>query len=232
MRCFAAAHDTHEGGPVPPQGPSLRQKSRSPQLFCKRLYPQYDHCAVLVAEGITSRLLNVIALFNGTLPFIAVQMQAFRVGEHLTLVFTKVMDELSRGLVDEDEETEPVNRAYWENRATKETVALADKILEVLHNFDANLALNYNKSYIGLKRNDAAYNFVTFKPIQNLIRLLVYLPQTDEVNDIVAAANFETLSYSSRGRCYRLQLRRDDIESKADILEELARRAYKRRGNV
>ena len=37
MRCFAAAHDTHEGGPVPPQGPSLRQKNRSPQLFCKRL---------------------------------------------------------------------------------------------------------------------------------------------------------------------------------------------------
>ena len=37
MRCFATAHDTHEGGPVPPQGPSLRQKSRSPQLFCKRL---------------------------------------------------------------------------------------------------------------------------------------------------------------------------------------------------
>ena len=38
MRCFATAHDTHEGGPVPPQGPSLRQKCRSPQLFCKRLH--------------------------------------------------------------------------------------------------------------------------------------------------------------------------------------------------
>ena len=37
MRCFATAHDTHEGGPVPPQGPSLRQKNRSPQLLCKRL---------------------------------------------------------------------------------------------------------------------------------------------------------------------------------------------------
>ena len=37
MRCLLTAHDTHESGPVPPQGPSLRQKSRSPQLFCKRL---------------------------------------------------------------------------------------------------------------------------------------------------------------------------------------------------
>lgn len=28
--------------------------------------PPYDHCAVLVAEDITSRFLNVISLFNGT----------------------------------------------------------------------------------------------------------------------------------------------------------------------
>ena len=38
MRCLLTAHDTQESGPVPPQGPSLRQKSRSPQLFCKRLH--------------------------------------------------------------------------------------------------------------------------------------------------------------------------------------------------
>ena len=47
MRCFATAHDTHEGGPVPPQGPSLRQKNRSPQLFCKTLdgIESYVHCS-------------------------------------------------------------------------------------------------------------------------------------------------------------------------------------------
>src|SRR5215218_6175367 len=35
----------------------------------RKRYPQYDHCAVLVAEDITSRFLNVIALLNGTVPF-------------------------------------------------------------------------------------------------------------------------------------------------------------------
>ena len=42
MRCLLTAHDTQESGPVPPQGPSLRQKSRSPQLFCKRLTNDKD----------------------------------------------------------------------------------------------------------------------------------------------------------------------------------------------
>ena len=39
-----------------------------------------DHYAVLVAEDITSRLLNVIGLFNGFIPLIALQMSALRFG--------------------------------------------------------------------------------------------------------------------------------------------------------
>ena len=84
-------------------------------------YPQYKHCAVLVAEDITSRFLNVISLFNGQLPLIAIQMQAIKVADHITLVFTTVMDELTRGLVDEDEDAAatPTDRAYWETRGNK-----------------------------------------------------------------------------------------------------------------
>jgi hypothetical protein len=85
----------------------------------RKRYPQYEHCAVLVAEDVTSRFLNVIALFNGSIPLIALQMQALKVGSQTTLVFTKVMDELSRGVVDEDEDAEaaPTDRAYWEKNA-------------------------------------------------------------------------------------------------------------------
>jgi hypothetical protein len=53
----------------------------------RKRYPQYDHCAVLVAEDITSRFLNVISMFNGTIPLIALQMQALRVGTHTTFDF-------------------------------------------------------------------------------------------------------------------------------------------------
>src|SRR5436305_8806385 len=83
----------------------------------RKRYPQYDHCAVLIAEDITSRFLNVLSLFNGSIPLVAIQMQALKVGAQLTLVFTTVVDELTRGLVDEDEEVQTVaDRAYWEDR--------------------------------------------------------------------------------------------------------------------
>ena len=38
----------------------------------------------------------------------------------MTRVFTTVVDELTRGLVDEDEDVQEIaDRAYWEGRATK-----------------------------------------------------------------------------------------------------------------
>src|SRR2546421_390134 len=42
----------------------------------RKRYPQYDHCAVIVAEDITSRFLNVVGLFNGFIPLIVIQMNA------------------------------------------------------------------------------------------------------------------------------------------------------------
>ena len=47
----------------------------------RKRYPQYDHTAVIVAEEITSRFLNVIGLFNGTIPLMAIQMSAVQIGD-------------------------------------------------------------------------------------------------------------------------------------------------------
>lgn len=199
----------------------------------KKRYPQYDHCAVLVAEDITSRFLNVISLFNGTMPLIAIQMQALKVGDNMTLVFTKVMDELSRGLVDEAEDAQaaPTDRAYWEKRATKETVALADQMLELLRGFDPTLNLKYNKFYIGLEKDGQPYNFVTFRPKKNQLNFEFKLPQTDEIDAKVDEADLDTLEYNKRWGLYRLRLTKDDIKSKSDVLKDLSQLAYERRAS-
>src|SRR3989344_9696838 len=74
----------------------------------RKRYPQYDHCAVIVAEDITTRFHNVISLFNGSIPLIAIQMSAYKFGDQVGLVFTTILDELSLGLVDDDEEIKEV----------------------------------------------------------------------------------------------------------------------------
>ena len=57
----------------------------------RRRYPQYDHVAVIVAEEITTRFFNVIGLFNGFIPLIAIQLNALEVNGFLTLNSTRVL---------------------------------------------------------------------------------------------------------------------------------------------
>jgi hypothetical protein len=197
----------------------------------RKRYPQYDHCAVLVAEDITSRFLNVISLFNGNVPLIAIQMQAFKVGEATTLVFTKVLDELSRGLVDEDEDAEaaPADRGYWEERGSKLTVHLADQLLDIVHEFDPSLQFKYNKYYIGLLKDGQPFNFVSFRPHKTNINIDLKLPRTDEIDKKIETAGLDTLEYSTRSGAYRLSLDKDDVATKKDVLKELIQAAYQNR---
>ena len=161
----------------------------------RRRYPQYDHAAVIVAEDITSRFLNVISLFQGSIPLIAIQMNASKIKDYITLNFTTVLDELTLGLVDEDEGIrEVVDRAYWENRGTKTTLGMADRLLELIRGFAPQFEPKYNKFYIGLAENGRPNNFAAFTPQKNHLRLEIRLKQTEEVDTEMEQSGLEVIS--------------------------------------
>ena len=66
--------------------------------------PQYQHLAVIVAEDVTSRFLNVIGLFNQAIPLIAIQINAVGVNGAMTIVSTQVLGLTTFGTVEEDDE--------------------------------------------------------------------------------------------------------------------------------
>jgi len=197
----------------------------------RKRYPQYEHCAVLIAEDITSRFLNVVSLFNGTIPLIAMQMQAVKIANNVSLVFTKVMDELTRGAVDEDEDADatPTDRHYWEDRGTKATVHLADQLLEIVREYDPSLELKYNKFYIGLSKSGQPNNFVTFRPQKNAVRIELKLPRTDDIDAYIERAGLEALDYHARSGFYRISLKREDVSQKREQLKFLIEAAYRTR---
>lgn len=127
-------------------------------------YPQYEHTAVIVAENITSRFLNVIGLFNGMIPLVAIQMNTLRIGDSVGLVFTTVLDHMPLGMAGEDEDEEPTDRTYWEQRGSRATVALADRLLEIARKHEPRLELKCNKFYIGLAKDGQPSNFVILRP--------------------------------------------------------------------
>ena len=193
----------------------------------RKRYPQYEHTAVIVAEDITSRFLNVISLFNGQIPLVALQMSALRTGDSLGLVFTKVVDQLNFGLVEEDEETHEVtDRAYWETRGSDKTVALADAMLELVKKFDPALELKYNKFYIGLARGGVPNNFVVFRPAKTFLRFEPRLERSDATQQQLEEAGLDVMDYDERWGRYRIRLTPEDLRKNHEVLVRVIEEAF------
>jgi hypothetical protein len=193
--------------------------------YQRKKFPQYEHCAVLIAEDITSRFLNVISLFNGIIPFIAIQMTAFKVPDGVSLIFTTVIDELTLSTEEEDEQ-QVVDRKYWETKGSKATVKLADRILGSIESFAPGYSLNFNKSYIGLCKDGVSQNFISFIPRKKATLLLLRHEQSEDIEKILSESDLEVLTYERQWRRYKLRLTEKDIKNNEEALMNLIKLAY------
>lgn len=146
----------------------------------RKRYPQYEHIAVLVAEGVTGRFLNVLNLFNGHIPLVVLKLDAFKVDDDIALHFTKILDRVQLGVPEEDETSEPANRSYWEKRSCPEMLKIADALFGIVKSVESNVVQNYNRYYIGLLRNNVAANYCYFKPKKAYVYMLAKIARPDE----------------------------------------------------
>jgi len=192
----------------------------------RKRYPQYEHTAVIVAEDITVRFLNVIGLFNGAIPLVAIQMRAFQLGDGVSLLFTTVLGEMRFGLVDEDEEVQEVtDRGYWEKRSGKTAMELTDAIVAIVRSVDPSLSPKYNKFYIGLANNGQPNNIVIFRPKRDFVRFEPRLTRSEETQASLEAAGLDVMEYDARWGRYRIRLGKNDLHTHEALIRDLIARS-------
>jgi hypothetical protein len=123
----------------------------------------------------------------------------------------------------------PVDRAFWEKQGTKDTVGIADAVLDIVHEFDPALTFKYNKAYIGLTKDGRPNIFVYFNPLKKGLLLTIRLKQADDIQEKIDAAGIETLNYDTRWGSYRLRLNSGDPKTHEALLRELIGLAYESR---
>ena len=192
----------------------------------RKRYPQYDHSAVLVAEDITTRFLNVIALFNNSIPMIAIQLNALRVDDNIILNFTKVLDEVIPGEDDEDGDGEVVDRDYWEKKGSKESLHIADSCLEIIHTFNSSLSLKYNKYYIGLADRSRAKNFILFRAKRHFLRVEAKISDQQPWIDKLEEADLVILTGVKKRSRIIFRLEKDEVQKHNELLKELFLACY------
>ena len=188
----------------------------------KKRYPQYDHCAVIIAEEITGRFMNVIQLFNGSIPLIAMQVSAYKNGDDISLTFTKIIDRVTLGS-DADEEVETTDRNYWENRSTSKIMKNVDEVFKDLGDLAVGYELKYNKFYIGLSKEGLVKNFIEFKPKKNYFYLIVKGTESSEKIEKIENANLE-VSYIANWKEYQIRFNSvEEYRKNRDLIRELVK---------
>jgi hypothetical protein len=193
----------------------------------RKRYPMYDHTAVVIAENITSRFLNVLSLFNGSIPIVAIQMNALRVEGKVGLHFTTVLDHVPRGLEGEDEETQEItDRNYWESKSNKKMLQAVDQLFTIVKAIDPGLELKYNKFYIGLGKQGVSSLFTLYRPRKAFVRIEPKLPRSPELDEKMDTAGLDVMDYDARWGRYRINLQTEDVEKHKELLQEITRLAY------
>ena len=160
----------------------------------RRRYPSYDHVAVLVAEDVTSRFLNVLSLLSGSIPLIVMQCSALQVGDHLCLDFVKVLDQTSlRRDDDGPSQAKQSDRADWVQRVGEATIAMCESAVTIL-NQKAKSAyrVNFTQTYLGLKEGERSRNLVFFEPKKKFTHLGALVTNVDGWVERLEAADLCT----------------------------------------
>ena len=159
----------------------------------RRRYPGYEHVAVIVAEDVTGRFLNILGLFAGTIPMIVLQCEALQVGDQLVLDFVKVIDQTSLRRDDEEESNpSPASRDYWVDRVGEPMIGICDKALSILNaKASSQIELNYLRQYIGIRFDNKSRNYVFFGPKKKFVRINVSVDDAETWLDKLSAAGLE-----------------------------------------
>lgn len=147
----------------------------------RRRYPAYRHVAVLIAEDITSRFLNVMSLLAGSIPLIAIQMVALQVDDKICLHFVRVLDQTALR-TDDVFEGAPrggkvlVDRAFWEAKVGSEVLSRCDMVVQLADSLTHEPhGLHYGKVVIDVALDNGAETPIWLWPRKTLLRVGAYV---------------------------------------------------------
>jgi len=191
----------------------------------RKRYPRYNHFAVIIAADITSRFLNVISLFNRNIPLIAIQMKAIKIADHVSLLFTTVLDERYFTDEEEEEQKEVTDRNYWFLRGSKDTLQIVDDLFKLIKQINSNLELKYNKFYIGMSDNEKINNFVQFRPKKQFVIIEIKHPRDQVLEDEISQAGLDLMDYDKQWNRQRIRITAKDLPTHAGLLLKLFQQA-------
>ena len=164
--------------------------------------------------------MNVISLFNGTIPLIAIQLSAYKQGDDYSIAFTKVLDRILPQ-DDNNEQLVVTDRKYWENKSTPAMLECVDKIYGSLGNLIEGYVLKYNKFYISIIKNGLSKNFLVFRPKKSVLHLTCRGESNEPLLEKLENEGLD-IDYDEQKKEYKLTIKSfSEYEQNKSIIDEM-----------
>lgn len=122
----------------------------------------------------------------------------------------------------------PADRSYWEQKGSKKTVNIAEKLLRMINDSTAQkFKFKYNKFYIGLEKEGAVNNFISFKPKKKNTMIRIKLEKNDEIDNLIESFDLNVLEYDRQDKRYRFDIGEEESEKNYEDLKKIIKASYK-----
>ncbi|QED23453.1 hypothetical protein [Candidatus Deianiraea vastatrix] len=160
----------------------------------RRKFPSIIHFPVIIAEKVTGRYFNVINLFRQhKIPISIIEINAFDISGQIGVNFNTIF---GPQFENDDKDAIVVDRNFWQEKSNKENLILMDEIFVKLKSeITENIALKYNKNYIGITLNNTPFNFICFRPKKSFVKLQFCKIFTDEMKQFFQNNKVELVGY-------------------------------------
>ncbi|KKH50897.1 hypothetical protein [Methanosarcina sp. 1.H.A.2.2] len=195
----------------------------------------HKHVAVLIAQVVTERALEIVKLCMENVSIIILEMTAHESENGiLDLKFREVypgecaiVDEYKQ--YEEYEEIVLCDRQYYENYAPEALLNAADTIFRILKEIDPVIEMNYTQGYIGFKTGKIrGLAFIVIKKEELILKLV--LEKLAETETKIRDLGLDLIGYAERKgkKCgeYKIRLKVDDVKNKEADLKVLLNMAH------
>jgi len=110
----------------------------------KKKRPKRQHTAILVAERINTRFYNVINLLSYSVPIIGIQANMYRVGDDVSMIFTKIIDSFEEP--DIEEEGEVLHGFEFLKGKSPETAQVIEVLTPLIADKFSDYRINHRKN--------------------------------------------------------------------------------------
>lgn len=184
----------------------------------RKKYPQRQHFAVIVAEGITKRFFNVISLLSTNIPIIAVQCQIVEIDGKKALVFTKVLDVYEEPEEVSIEQSAEITKKYWEQKAPN-VLSLVELLLNRTKDIYKGSMPAYNNSSVVIKLK--GYNMIKLFPKSGNF-VFIEMKHGNNRDKMLALLNQEGIPTVEKYEQVRFTISIDELKEKLDMIIKLA----------